>query len=149
MDDDGPSRFHGSLEIRPVEAGEAALVERAGALFDHVPRADTTARFLASENHHLLLALEDDVPIGFVSGVEIVHPDKAVEMFLYELSVAEGVRGRGVGTALVRALADLARERGCRGMWVLTDDDNEAALKAYRRAGATAEESTRLLEWRF
>ena len=70
-------------------------------------------------------------------------------MLLYELGVDEAARGRGVGAALVEALAGLARERGCYGMWVLTDDDNDAALATYRRAGATEESSHRMLAWGF
>jgi hypothetical protein len=34
-------------------------------------------------------------------------------------------------------------------MWVLTDDDNPAAVKAYLAAGAKLEDSTRLLAWTF
>ena len=69
-------------------------------------------------------------------------------MFLYELGVAESLRGRGIATALVRALAAFARDRGCYGMWVLTAPDNEAAIGAYRRAGATRTPDTIMLEWR-
>jgi ribosomal protein S18 acetylase RimI-like enzyme len=134
--------------IRRLGPEDAGIVHRAGALFDHVPREDATRRFLAAADHHLLFAFEGDEPVGMVSGVELTHPDKGVEMFLYELSVLEPARGRGIGTALVEALKALAEERGCRGMWVLTDADNAAALGAYRRAGATIEESTLLLEWR-
>jgi ribosomal protein S18 acetylase RimI-like enzyme len=47
----------------------------------------------------------------------------------------------------VRALADLARERGCYGMWVGTEPDNEAAQATYRRAGATEEVPFVLLNW--
>jgi len=136
-------------QIRRVTSADGPLVVRAAALFDHPPRAAETRRFLESDDHHLFMALIDDVPVGFVSGFELVHPDKAVEMFLYELSVAEEARRRGVGRALVEALAVVARERGCRGMWVLTDDDNEAAKATYHRAGATIDEPTLLLEWRF
>ena len=42
-------------------------------------------------------------------------------MLLYELAVDPTFLGRGCGTALVKALAALARERNCYGMWVLTD----------------------------
>ena len=70
-------------------------------------------------------------------------------MFLYELSVGAAHRNQGVGRALVRALADLARERGCYGMWVATEPDNHAALATYRAAGAAEPEPFMSLEWRF
>jgi ribosomal protein S18 acetylase RimI-like enzyme len=87
------------------------------------------------------------VPVGFVSGVELTHPDKGVEMFLYELAVDEGFRERGIGKALVTALRDLARRRGCYDMWVLTDQDNEAALKTYRTTGADESSEHVMLTW--
>jgi len=129
--------------------GDGPLIHRAAALFDEAPRDDAIDRFLRSDDHHLFLALDGGEPVGFVSGVQLTHPDKAVEMFLYELAVAEDARGKGIGRALVEALAELARERGCRGMWVLTDEDNVAAVTTYRRAGATRDERTFLLEWTF
>ena len=50
-------------------------------------------------------------------------------MFLYELGV-DGVRRRGHRQQHSwRRSHPLARERGCYGMWVLTDEDNT------RRAG--------------
>ena len=134
--------------IRRLGPHDVALVHQAAELFDDAPRDDAAARFLNSDDHHLLLAFDDDEPVGFVTGVELTHPDKGVEMFLYELAVAEAAQRRGVGTALVEALAELARERGCRGMWVLTDEDNAAARATYRKAGATIEERTMLMEWR-
>jgi ribosomal protein S18 acetylase RimI-like enzyme len=81
--------------------------------------------------------------------VETTHPDKGTEMFLYELSVAEEFRRRGIGRALVSALADLAIERGCYGMWVGTEPDNDAALATYRAAGAAPPESSVTLTWTF
>ena len=135
--------------IQRITRADVALLMRAGALFDKPLREDAVDRFLDSPDHHLLLALaEDSEPVGMVSGVELTHPDKGVEMFLYELSVLEEARGAGIGTALVDALEALAVERGCRGMWVLTDDENAAAIATYRRAGATIAEPALLLEWR-
>jgi ribosomal protein S18 acetylase RimI-like enzyme len=137
--------------VRIVEAarGDDALVLVAGELFDRPPTPEWTTRFLAEDGHHLLLALFDEVPVGFVSGVETTHPDKGTEMFLYELAVGEKHRNRGVGRALVRALAELAAQRGCYGMWVLTDADNAPALAAYRAAGGGEPEPTTMLSWDF
>ena len=128
---------------------DAAAVTAAAPLFDGPPQEAATARFLSSPDHHLLLAYEDDRPVGMISGVETTHPDKGTEMFLYELGVDEDARRRGVATALVHALAALARERGCYGMWVAVDPDNVAALATYRRAGAHEEAPAVVFSWDF
>ena len=128
----------------------AAEVHRAADLFDAPPLPAATERFLADPNHHLLLAYDDEgQPVGMISGVETTHPDKGTEMFVYELGVAPVARLRGVGAALVTALADLARRNGCYGMWVATETDNDAARATYRRAGAIEETLFRLLNWDF
>jgi ribosomal protein S18 acetylase RimI-like enzyme len=136
-----------SRGVRIERAANAAQIEAAAHLFDGPARSDAVARFLAEESHHLLIAYDEGRPVGFVSGVEMTHPDKGTEMFLYELAVDETARRRGVGTALVDALAALAREEGCYDMWVLTDDDNEAAVRTYRRAGGAAPSGHILIEW--
>lgn len=121
----------------------------ASALFDHPVQSGWAARFLSHPGHHLLLAYVDGTPAGMITGVELTHPDKGTEMFLYELAVGEPYRQRGIGRALVTALAELARERGCYGMWVLTDDDNAAALATYRGGGADEESHQVMLTWSF
>jgi ribosomal protein S18 acetylase RimI-like enzyme len=137
------------MRIARLTAGDAEIVMAATDLFDRPPTPDWTEKFLATDDHHLLFAFDGDTPIGFVSAVETTHPDKGTEMFLYELDVHADRRREGVGAALVSALAELARERGCYGMWVLTDADNEAALATYRRAGAGAAEESLMLTWEF
>jgi aminoglycoside 3-N-acetyltransferase I len=134
--------------VRIERVVDASAVERGAELFDGPPVAAATVRFLSSPDHHLLFAYDEaGQVVGMVSGVETTHPDKGTEMFLYELGVAPGARGRGIGTALVRALAALAADRGCYGMWVGTDTDNAAALAVYRRAGAQEEAPFVMLTW--
>jgi ribosomal protein S18 acetylase RimI-like enzyme len=132
-----------------IVPGELQLVLRAAELFDAPPTNEWTQRFLGSPGHHLLLALDGEEPVGFVSGVETTHPDKGTEMFLYELSVHPDHRRRGVGTALVRALSALARAQGCHGMWVGIEPGNDAALATYRAAGADEPLPVLVAEWRF
>jgi aminoglycoside 3-N-acetyltransferase I len=127
---------------------QAAEVHRAADLFDSPPLAAATDRFLAGAGHHLLFAYDEDGrAVGMISGVEMTHPDKGTEMFIYELGVAPAARLQGIGAALVGTLARIARDNGCYGMWVGTEPDNEAALATYRRAGAGDEAGFVLLNW--
>ena len=132
-----------------MEPGDAKRVTEAAHLFDNAPVPDAVKRFLADRTHHLLIAYSADVPAGFVSGVEVTHPDKGTEMFLYELAVDTAHRHHGIGTALVRALTDLARKQGCYGMWVLVDDENAAAAATYRKADGDVESQPLMFSWRF
>jgi ribosomal protein S18 acetylase RimI-like enzyme len=70
-------------------------------------------------------------------------------MFLYELAVEETFRRQGFGRALVERLGSLAQERGCYGMWVLTDSENKGALATYERSGGVAETGQVVVVWTF
>ncbi|MFF7181605.1 GNAT family N-acetyltransferase [Streptomyces sp. NPDC008121] len=119
-------------------------------LYDGPPRPEWAERFLAAPGHLMLIAYaEDGFPAGLVSGIEMLHPDKGSEMCLYELSVDEGHRRRGIGRALTEALAAVARERGCYDMWVGVDTDNVPALATYRSAGAADDGVFAMLTWEF
>lgn len=132
-----------------MSTGDVDDVVAASRLFDYTVRAEWARTFLEDPRHHLCIAYLKGEPAGMVTGVEVTHPDKGTEMFLYELGVDERFRREGVGKALASALAELARERGCYGMWVLTDEDNEAALRTYRGSGATEADESLMLTWVF
>ena len=135
------------MEIRALGPGDAAAVVAASDLFDGPATERIAQRFLDSEGHHLLVAYEDDTPVGFVSGVEMTHPDKGTEMFLYELEVSPPYRRRRIGTALVMSLRQIAIDNDCYGMWVLTDVDNVAALATYSGARASEKSSHVMVSW--
>jgi ribosomal protein S18 acetylase RimI-like enzyme len=135
------------IEVRRLGPDDEDAVHAASALFDDRPDPAATRRFLADPTHHLLVAYGADAPVGFVTGVELTHPDKGTEMFLYELGVDEAARGRGVARSLVRALAGVAREAGCYDMWVLADAENAAARATYASAGGREAAQPVLLEW--
>lgn len=42
---------------------------------------------------------------------------------------------RGIGTALLAAVKEIARRAGCRRLWLITTNDNTAALRFYQRRG--------------
>lgn len=137
------------MDIRIRPATTTAELLAAAHLHDAPPRPEWAARFLAAEGHLMLIAYADGAPAGFVSGIEMLHPDKGTEMCLYELSVDESYRRRGIGRALTEALAAEARERGCYDMWVGVERDNEAALATYRSAGAADDGVFAMLTWEF
>jgi ribosomal protein S18 acetylase RimI-like enzyme len=43
--------------------------------------------------------------------------------------------GRGIGSRLLEAIVSVAREAGCRSVWLTTTNDNLAALRFYQRRG--------------
>jgi ribosomal protein S18 acetylase RimI-like enzyme len=43
--------------------------------------------------------------------------------------------GAGAGTAMLEAVAAVAREAGCRRVWLITTNDNLRALRFYQRRG--------------
>ncbi|MGW9415890.1 GNAT family N-acetyltransferase [Arthrobacter cupressi] len=138
------------ITLRRLSAGDEERLVAASPLFDGPVTPDLARLFLQRPGHHLLLAENAaGAAVGFISGVETTHPDKGTEMFLYELGVAEEWRRRGVASRLIGALADIARELGCYGMWTGTESDNDAALATYRATGAAIEPGTTIVVYNF
>ena len=138
------------VDIRLMGEPDTEVVVAAGELFDNPPTVEWLSAFLAASNHSLLIAATAaGRPVGFISGMELLHPDKGREMLLYELGVADDVRRRGIGRALVAALRERARARGCTGMWVLTEPDDEPPVRTYLSAGGAAEPVGAMIVWSF
>jgi ribosomal protein S18 acetylase RimI-like enzyme len=140
-------RMAGDITIRRLGSGDDSLVVDAADLFDRPPERPWIASFLSQPSHHLLIAYRDNRAVGFITGVETTHPDKGTEMFIYELGVDPEERRRGVAKSLLAELTAIARQRGCYGMWVLTDTDNVAAVAAYRSAGGKPDGEHLMLSW--
>ena len=137
------------VAIRRLGQEDLPLMRAAQHLFDKPLQEAAARRFLGLPDHHLLLAFEGSRPVGFVSGVELTHPDKGTEMFLYELGVEPAFQRRGIGKQLVNALAELVVAQGCYGMWVVVDPDNTGALATYRSAGAEPPSHSVVFTWSF
>lgn len=137
------------MNIIELSAGDDELMLAAAHLFDGPALRTAAARFLNEANHHLFIAYEGEHAAGFISGIEVTHPDKGTEMFIYELAVDEPFRRRGIASALIERLKSLARERECYGMWVLTDEGNEAALATYVGTAGSPEPGQVVVVWNF
>ena len=61
-------------------------------------------------------------------------------LYLEDLFVRPAMRGRGIGKALLRELARIARDRGCARMEWSVLDWNQPAIDFYRGIGAVAKD---------
>ncbi len=128
-----PDRF----EIRLLGAGDERVLDRIGDdVFDEAIDAAGAREFLGDPRHHIAVAVDDGVVVGFASGVHYLHPDKPVpELWVNELGVASTHRRRGIGKAVLDCLLDAGRVLGCAQAWVLTERDNTAAMRTYASIG--------------
>jgi ribosomal protein S18 acetylase RimI-like enzyme len=123
------------IAVKRARSGDEREVGRFAEAFDYDILPADTRRFLADERHVLVLAYFAGRPAGFVSAVEVLHPDKPAELFLNEIGVMQGLRRLGIARALIEELKQLGREQKCATMWVLTDSSNVAAMALYRSTG--------------
>jgi ribosomal protein S18 acetylase RimI-like enzyme len=123
-------------EVRLLRAGdEQILADVAAGVFDHEVDDVLLAQFLGDPRHHLCVAIEDHIVVGFASAVHYVHPDKPPQLWINEVGVSPFHRGRGTAKAMLQALLTLGLELGCTEAWVLTDEANAAARSLYRSVG--------------
>ena len=92
------------------------------------------AAFLNPSGNRVWAAFEDGDLLGFAACT--ADAELPETLYLEALHVAESARGKGVGTALIRAAAGYAAARGYRGMSVCIIRGNERALGLYRKLGA-------------
>lgn len=92
-----------------------------------------------------LLAEIDAKPVGFATYYFTFSTYMARRcVWLDDLYVDEDCRGRGVGTRLLRALADLAAKQGCARLEWITGAANAEAIAFYERMGAEVKHGARL-----
>lgn len=89
--------------------------------------ASTSGLHDAAQLDGLVAELEGE-RVGLLSYRIVDDECEAVTVDAYE-------SGRGIGTALLQAVVELARSRGCQRVWVLTTNDNLPALRFYQRSG--------------
>lgn len=132
------------ISVRLLEPGDERVVRE---LATYDGPGDPEA-LLADPRTLMLVAFDGERPVGLVLAHELPrrHGDRA-KLFVYEVYVAESHRRRGIASALLGRLADLARGRGIRAGFVLADPGNGPANALYRSAGGATESVT--VQWEF
>jgi ribosomal protein S18 acetylase RimI-like enzyme len=124
------------VEIKVLHRGDdAVLMNVAPGAFDNPVDPELTREFLEDPRHHVAVAIDGGLVVGFASGVHYVHPDKQPELWINEVAVAPTHRRRGLGKAVLKALSEVGRAHRCAVAWVLTDRSNAAAIALYSSVG--------------
>ena len=116
-------------------ADRAVLDHVAPDVFDDHADPRLVTEFLGDSRHHLAVAIDGGLVVGFASGVHYVHPDKPAELWINEVGVAPSHQGRGIGKAVVSTLLQHGKRLGCSEAWVLTERSNQAARRLYASTG--------------
>jgi RimJ/RimL family protein N-acetyltransferase len=131
----------GVVEVRAAEDGDrrplallfaAVAEERDGIAAE--PPIDVERRAASWDLDRTLVAVAAGEIIGVVFVIESSFGFGELGMM-----VAAGWRGRGVGTALVAAAIEWARERGLHKLTLSVFPQNEAAIALYRKFGFVEE----------
>jgi GNAT superfamily N-acetyltransferase len=94
--------------------------------------------FLANPLNYLLVAVDGKKVIGYLFAYELQRPDREQSMmFLYDITVLDEYRKKGVGTALVEVLKALCNNKHIMKMFVPTSRSNIPAISLYQKTGAT------------
>jgi len=127
-----------SIEIRVLRHDEGTILENvAPDVFDDPVIQQVAEQFLGDPRHHLAVAIDGNLVVGFASGVHYLHPDKLQpEFWINEVGVAPTHQAQGLGKALMRSLLQVAQSLGCAEAWVLTERSNKSAMRFYKSVGA-------------
>jgi ribosomal protein S18 acetylase RimI-like enzyme len=125
-----------AVQIRILRSGdESALTRVAPDVFDNAVDPALAREFLSDPRHHIAVAVDDGMVVGFASGVRYLHPDKPEELWINEVAVAPSHQRQRIGHAVLAALFAEGLALGCRQAWVLTDRTNVAANALYASLG--------------
>ena len=95
----------------------------------------TEAQFwseLAADNRAFIAATENDVFVGYAD-LYVNTPEAEIQT----IAVRESAQGNGIGTALLTAMLESAREHGCSLVLLETRAENLPAISLYEKFGFT------------
>jgi ribosomal protein S18 acetylase RimI-like enzyme len=125
-----------AVQVRVLGPNDEHVLRNVAAdVFDGPIDPRLTREFLHDPRHHIAVAVDEGVVVGFASAVHYVHPDKAPQLWINEVAVAPPHQRRGLGQAMLRVLFAVGRRHRCTVAWVLTDRTNVAAMALYSSVG--------------
>jgi aminoglycoside 3-N-acetyltransferase I len=139
-----------AFKIRRLGAADSVDMRRLNTLFGAAffnqatyaqPLTDSyLENLLRKESVHVLIAEAHDRVIGGLVAYEFDKFERMQrEIYIYDLAVAEAERRRGVATALIKALQDIAAQRAAWVIFVQADYGDDPAIALYDKLGTREE----------
>lgn len=135
------------ITVHLIGSGDIALYRAMNALFAEAfddadayvsePPSDAYVEALLAKEHIVpLVAVSDGAVIGGLVAYELEKfEQERREIYIYDLAVAETHRRRGVATALIQRLREIAAERGAWVLYVQADYGDDPAIALYTKLG--------------
>jgi len=117
-----------TFQIRPLDKGDRDWVVGLLKEWWAGPEQVTRGKVLRADELPGFIAVEEGKPAGLIT----YHIDGTECEIVTMNSLAEG---KGVGAALIDAVKDTAAKAGCKRLWLITTNDNTAALRFYQKRG--------------
>lgn len=122
--------------MRAVNALFAEVFEERDAYLGNAPEHAWLERWLASENNIPLCAWDEDRLVGGLVAYRLDKFEQArSEIYIYDLAVAESHRQRGIATALIARLREIARDCNAWVIYVQADYGDDPAIALYTKLG--------------
>lgn len=141
----------GAIAIRRLGPADLASLRKLNSLFGEVfgdrdtydgePPDDCYCRALLSKDHiRVLVALDGDEVVGGLVAYELDKLERArSEFYIYDLAVKDTYRRRGIATALIGRLREIAARCGAWVIYVQADYADPPAIALYEKLGVREE----------
>lgn len=141
------------IEIRQLTSNDIGLMTALSTSFGEAfndmrtytekrPSAEYLKSLLGSDTFIALAALEGTDVVGGIAAYELKKfEQERSEIYIYDLAVSSELRRKGIATALIERLKQIAAERGAYVIFVQADTgvEDEPAIALYTKLGVREE----------
>lgn len=128
-----------NVEVQLISEFNAEFIREVFESLD-ISEVQPNHRFFEQNKTVFMVARLDQQIAGCLYAYELEHPDEPrTNMFLYSIDTATRFRKQGVGRRMIERLKEEAALRGCFEIFVLTNQNNLAAMQLYKGTGGIRE----------
>lgn len=115
-----------NFSVRPVAEGDTQWIVRELNRYWASPKIYARDRVIDASGLPGFAAFRDEEPIGLIT---YLIEGEECEIVTHNSMAGSG----GIGSCLLAEVRRVAREHGCKRLWLVATNDNTAALKFYQR----------------